>query len=84
MDLEERAERVTTRQDMVEFLGALAADCKANAGGWDNSTLEAFLEAAAAWAHDMGGAYANRGERVEDQSPWRVITDILMAARIYE
>lgn len=84
MDLVERATRVSSREDLVEFLHALAADCHTNATTWENGTLETFLGAMARWALDMDGYYANRGERIDGQSPWRVITDLLMAARIYE
>jgi hypothetical protein len=61
--------RVESRQELVAFL---------------NQDLEAFLDALASWAAVMDRSYANSGERADDKTPWRVIADSLLAARIYE
>ena len=84
MSLDERAERLSSREELVAFLQELYLDYRENGASWENATLESFLEALAAWAKVLDRYYANRGERVEDQSPWRVIADVLLAARIYE
>jgi len=47
--------------------------------GWENSTIEAFLEAAAAWATDM------RDKSKQEPVPsWREFAFILHAGKTYE
>ena len=61
-------EQVTDRESFLAFVRALAADREdevakeqvqpsspygPGANGWENATIEAFLEAALAWAHDF-------------------------------
>jgi hypothetical protein len=65
-------------------LVALNADLAAHPEGWANSDLKSFIEAMAAWAEDMVGFYSNAGEDLSKHSPWRVMVDMLMAARMYE
>jgi hypothetical protein len=84
MTLAERARSVRSREDLVAFLEALAADFTANRGTWTNTDLSSFLDAMAAWSEDMDGFYATGGEDLATVPPWRVLADILMAARIYE
>ena len=67
MDLPELLEAVSDRESFFAFVRALIADRQASilaegvsssgrygpdAGGWENTTIEAFLEAALAWAED--------------------------------
>jgi hypothetical protein len=84
MTLPERARSVRTRSDLVDFLRALEADFADNPEEWDNGDLASFLEAMAAWSADMEGFYLNSGEDLDALPPWRVLADILMAARAYE
>ena len=46
--------------------------------------LASFLAAMSAWSEDMEGFYENSGEDLASLPPWRVLADILMAARVYE
>jgi hypothetical protein len=82
--LAEKALTVRTRQDLVRFLDSFSADFVANRAAWNNADLESFLAALAAWAQDMEGFYENRGEHAESLPPWRILADLLMAARVYE
>lgn len=84
VNLVERASTIRSREDLVPFLEALSADFAASRATWANGDLASFLEAMAAWSQDMEGYYQNRGERIALVSPWRVLADILMAARVYE
>lgn len=84
MTLAERARAVRTREDFVAFLGALNADFATNRGTWTNTDLASFLGAMAAWSEDMEGFYTNCEEDLAAVSPWRVLADTLMAARVYE
>ena len=55
MTLAEQAATVQTRQDLVVFVAALAADLKAHPDAWANSDSASFLTAMAAWIDDMDG-----------------------------
>jgi hypothetical protein len=75
---------VCTREDLVEFIGALARDYEIGRSTWANAELGSFLGAMAAWSADMEGFYTQSGEQLELMSPWRVLAEILVAARVYE
>ena len=47
--------------------------------GWENTTIEAFLEAAAAWATDDRNKTGN-----EPEPTWREFARFLHAGKIYE
>ncbi len=84
MKLVERAQEVRTREDLEVFVLELGADLQANPSEWTNPNLGSFLEAMAAWISDMEAYYQNTGQEYSDLSPWKVVADMLMAARIYE
>ena len=84
MTLSERARAVRTREDLVVFVEALAADYGTSSSTWTNTDLASFLTAMSAWSLDMKGYYENSGEDLASLPPWRVLADILMAARVYE
>jgi hypothetical protein len=84
MTLAERAHATRTREDFVEFLVELRADFTCGNSGWLNADLPTFLDAMAAWAHDMEGYYRNTGQNPSELTPWRIMADVLMAARNYE
>lgn len=87
---------VHDRESFLAFVWALAADRRASvaaeeaspsspygpqAGGWENITIEAFLEAAAAWAASSG-----MGERqgLPPGPSWRAFANFLYCGKIYE
>lgn len=84
MHLNDQVSRISSREDFVAFVRALRADLEAAPGEWENDTLERFLEAVAAWTHDMDGYFRNRGEPVPKQPDWRTFGQILIAAKHYE
>jgi hypothetical protein len=84
MELHERVERIRSREELVDFIHALRADLLARPDEWENPTLERFLEALAAWTGSMDAAYQNTGREVPDQPSWKVLGDMLMAAKMYE
>ena len=80
-----RARAVSSKADFVEFLRALKADLVANPGDWENPTLGGYLAGMAEFARDIEGYYANRRESVDLEAPsWRVMAEILVAARVYQ
>ncbi len=71
------AAAVGSRAELAQFVRALLGDWHADAGGgWENPTLERFLEALAAYAEDAGGP--------DGPPTWRAFAELLAAARDYE
>lgn len=95
-DLDKLADAVNDEEGFLRFLAALAEDWQeereiekaspsspysAGALGWENGTVGAVLEAAAAW----GQASINGMQFYEKPAnPWRRAAHILLAGKIYE
>ena len=92
----ESLERVTDEATFLVFLATLADDrldeverekvapsspWGSGANGWENGTIEAFLERASEW-----GRASSNGLRFYSKpaNPWRRCADILYAGKIYE
>lgn len=84
MELHERVNKIKTRQDLSEFVGALRGDLAANPDQWENPTLDRFLEAMKFWIEGMENYYKNTGQPLADPPNWKTFGDILMAAKMYE
>lgn len=84
MTLIEYNNSIRSREGFVEFTKALRKDLHDNPASWENSTLERFLEAIGAWVEDMDGYYVNQASSVPEPLDWKVVGDILMAAKMYE
>ncbi len=84
-------EQVTDRESFLAFDRALAADREdevakeqvqpsspygPGANGWENATIEAFLEAALAWANDSGD--------LPEEPSWYAFANFLYCGKIYE
>jgi hypothetical protein len=82
--LEDRAEVLRTRAEMVSFLGDLADSLLEEPEVWENDTLEGFLRAWADWLRDMDGYFANRGMPIPESPSWQFVAEMLLAARVYE
>lgn len=83
-------EAVHDEATFIVFLSALMADFQKSqkieaakpsspygpaANGWENTTIDGFLEAATAWAH---------ASSQKDENSWRRVANILYAGKIYE
>lgn len=92
---DEAVESVKDEKSFVEFLFVLAANRadevakereKPSApygpghNGWENGSIEGFLEAAASWAI----ASARKPQLNEPPNPWRRVAEILLAGKFYE
>lgn len=84
MDLREQVEKIHTHDDLMFFIHDLVRDLRTCPERWENTSLEAYLTAIAAWVQDMDGYYRNRGESIPEQPTWKHVGEILLAARIYE
>jgi len=90
-DLGALLNQVVDRQSFLVFVKALAAD-RANevvaerdspsspwgpgANGWENGTIESYLDAAVAWAVDS--------QRLPEEPSWRAFATFLYCGKIYE
>lgn len=96
MELHEQIETVTDARSFLAFVRTLRLDrvtsvaAAANAGasavgpdagGWKNTSIESFLEAAIAWADDTDFG-VNQGLTAED--PWKRFAVFLYCGKIYE
>jgi hypothetical protein len=91
-DLAELADAVVDEASFVRFLSALSRDFAEGrkiapaaevrfglgARGWENVTVDSFLEAATAWATDTPAARATL------ENPWHRAAAILLAGKSYE
>jgi hypothetical protein len=84
MTLAEHNNSVRLRGDFLAFVKALTKDLRDNPATWENASLERYLEALGAWVEDMDGYYTNQGKSVPQQPDWKVVADMLMAAKMYE
>jgi len=75
---------IVTRDSVVELLERLIKEVQDGAPGWENTTLEAYLDALSGWLSPAEGHYRNNfGSGIPD-NPWKVLRDALLAARTYE
>ncbi len=93
---DELLDLVKDEQSFLAFAEALAQDRAASvvaeqqqpsspygpdAGGWENSSIEHFLESAVAWARstDFG-----KTQGLAANNPWRQFAEFLYCGKIYE
>ena len=91
MKPEELLDSISSRETFLQFLEALIADrCdsieqekiapsspySAEANGWENTSIEHFLEAMEAWAKDS--------QALNDEPSWRAFAQLLLAGKSYE
>lgn len=82
-DLREALDGVVDERSFIGFLHALACDWSAapSPSDWQNGSIGAFLDAAAAWAEA-----SKNGLQFYDvpSNPWRRVADMLIAGKEYE
>jgi hypothetical protein len=83
-NIEQIAKSVRSKKDFILFLEVLITDLNENLNEWENKTLPDYLGAMQSWSEDMEGYYLNNNLEVPQDVNWKVVTDILMAARVYE
>ncbi|MFF3062182.1 hypothetical protein [Streptomyces sp. NPDC057909] len=57
---------VRTRADLVSYVRQLSQEAQAPSSGWENQSLDRYLEALSAWTSDMDGYFNNRGGEAEE------------------
>ena len=77
-------EQIHSHGDFVAFSRALLKDLEEKPQEWENRDLAAFLEALGAWTEDMNGYYQAKGGAIPLQPSWKMLGQILLAAKVYE
>lgn len=80
MDLHEQLAEVMDATTFLAFVHALAADKRAN-NDWENTSVEAFLDAAIAWA-EVNEFGIRQG--LSPSNPWAQFATFLYCGKIYE
>lgn len=95
IDLDELLELVNDEQSFIGFIEALRSDFAAERrlndetpslhdrtdfSGWENGTVDTFLDAAAAWAT----ASSKSQPSASDKNVWQRCASILFAGKFYE
>jgi hypothetical protein len=90
VDLNRYLEAVVDEPSFLAFVGALARDRRNSENpdafgrirnGWENHSIEAFLEASLAWAEDSA---FGTSQGLTDTSPWKKFAVFLYCGKIYE
>jgi hypothetical protein len=77
--------KVTDKETFVAFIELLRMDFLNNPNGWENKTIDDFLEAFARYTSDIQGYYDNTDQNVNADTPdWKVFADIFKGASNYE
>jgi hypothetical protein len=94
--LSEMLEKVLDEKSFLLFVQALIADRESaakaekekaagpwvpDAGGWENTSIEGFLEAASAWATDSDFGLK---QGIAESNSWKRFAVFLYAGKIYE
>jgi hypothetical protein len=93
MMVHESLERVDGPETFLAFARELLADREQEVGkpidpfgrgvnGWENHTIEAFLEAAIRWAE--ASDFDDMEESLKYASPWKKVATFLWCGKIYE
>jgi hypothetical protein len=79
-ELDALADNVSDEASFIAFMLALSEDFNAPSYRWENTSIDRFLEAAAAFGADR----LTRDGDDADSNPWRRSADMLMAGTLYE
>jgi hypothetical protein len=78
-------ELVTGRLAFADLVSRLGADLRSNPDGWENPTLESFLEALSSYLEDVPGYLKNTGSDIDPEAPsWQLFAVVMAGARVYE
>lgn len=83
-DINEIAQNVESKEDFIQFIGMLIKDLAHNPNEWENKNLNDYLDAILSWTEDMDGYYINHNIPIPKNVNWKVFSNMLIAAKIYE
>jgi len=84
MTIDDQAEQIVSRQQLAEFIDALADDLKNSPQDWENKDLEDFLRALGRWTNSMQNYYASQDRAFDEAPKWAHFADMLLGAKVYE
>jgi hypothetical protein len=82
--LSELVETIDSPWQLVDFIDALRRDLIDRPNDWENATLDRYQAALAAWTTDAEEQVASGGTASGGDPTWRLMGQMLLAARIYE
>jgi len=80
MTVDEALNRVNSKETFLDFVATLRDDT--GNVGWENGSIETFLDAMHAWASATSGLTDE--PMVASEASWRGFADILHAGKFYE
>lgn len=83
-ELDKLSCQVKTRADLADFITALARDLEVNRSEWGHDSLSGFLDVLSDTVRTIDRIYQNEGRTLDEETNWRVLADILLAARVRE
>jgi hypothetical protein len=85
MELDNKLEEITDPSTLGQFIRTLSEDLAVNQAGWENRTLDSYLDRLAAFVGAMGSWARNNDVSLPDQPEvWRLFGQMLLIAREYE
>ena len=81
MGVYDHIKEVTDRDSFVEFLNALAQDCKENHDEWQNGSIEDYLMSIAAWIKEWSDLH---GDVEFEQLDFNKLAKMFYVGKIYE
>ena len=75
---------IQNRDDFIAFVRELLCTLKDQPSTWEHQNIASYLEALAAWTEDMDGYFQNKNEATPEQPTWKLLGEMLAAARVYE
>ncbi|MFF0746914.1 hypothetical protein ACFYVL_41675 [Streptomyces sp. NPDC004111] len=79
-----RSNEIRTREELAAFVRDLHEEYLSRGQDWENTNLESFLEALAAWIDSADHLYRNLGEDLPPHGNWSFFARSLGAATMYE
>ncbi|MFI9030057.1 hypothetical protein [Streptomyces sp. NPDC053560] len=77
-------DEIRSHGELAAFVRDLHQEYLSRGQEWENSNLERFLEALAAWIDSADGLYRNFGKDLPPAGDWTFFARSLQAATVYE
>lgn len=75
---------VQSHRELSQFAFGLRQDLLERPDGWENDTLESYLEAMSGWTRALDGWARNHMVPFDGEASWELFAHILYSAVIYE
>lgn len=74
-----------TKNEFIKSIKNLRLDFESNENVWENKTIPEYLDAIERYADDIQGYYDNTTQNIDsEKASWKIFSDILTGASIYE